>query len=470
MVPMTALAHRNSTAVPLAALAAVLYGAVIAVSPMAAVALAGGCAILALAFLAPVTHLVLLLLVTALVPFETLNANSFPGGAGSAGIVLSDVLLMTGLLRAGTVLLGAPLARAERLLLTGITLFGLIVLAQLVNGVLGGADVSAAGAEARVLLGFATAVVALAIVREPERHGHLLTGLAIGGLIVGLTGMAQWFLGLSFSESGDFGVREGVALTSGGTGQLQGGLFSYPVVCIMAFAGLVSSDLRGAVPRGLVLAVLAANAVGLLLTFERTMWVVTVLGCLVVAVRAERVQRAKLVLIAPVALGLALTVLAVLTPATLTTAQERLLSIGQYGSDFSVEYRIRESGFVVREIEAAPLRGSGLGATIFWGIPRFQVPAREETYSHNGYLWSVWKLGLPAALLLLALFVAPMVRRRERPVTTFDVVVIGAQASLLAYLVANITFPTVSGLTSTPMTGLLMALAVAPVLPPRPEA
>lgn len=461
---MVALAHRDTLTIPLAALAAVVFGALVGLSPVMAGALAGGAAIVAMAFLFPVAHLAVLLMVTALVPFEVLNANSFPGGAGSAGVTLADVVFVTGLARAAFVLFRDRLARGELALLLAVTAFMGLVTLQFVQGVLNGANVSTAGTEFRILLTMGTALIALAIVREPRRHRTLLIALLVCGLVAGVLGLAQWFLGLSFTGTGDFGVREGVALTSGGTGQLQGGLFSYPVICILAFSALVASQLRGPVARAAVLAVLAMNTLCLLLTFERTMWVVTILGCFVVAVRAERVQRARLVLVAPVLLALGLGVLAVVTPSTLTTARERLLSIGQYGSDFSVEYRIRESGFVIREIEQAPLAGSGLGATIYWGIPRFYVPAREESYSHNGYLWAVWKLGLPGALLLLALFVVPMLRRRGPPETTFDLVVIGAQASLLAYLIANITFPTVSGLTSMPTTGLLVGMCLAPAL------
>ena len=287
--------------------------------------------------------------------------------------------------------------------------------------------------------------------------------LAAVGLTVGVMGLAQWFLGLGFSGSGDFGVREGVSLTSSGTGQLQGGLYSYPVICILAFAALVSSRLPGPGTRTLVLGILIINALCLLLTFERTFWVVTVLGCGIVALRAERLQRAKLVLMAPVLVIFGFAALAVVAPSTLTTARERLLSIGQYGNDFSVDYRVRELKFVIEEIRASPLTGSGLGATIFWGVPRFQIPAEAKNYSHNGYLWTVWKLGIPGALLLLAPLLGTILVRRGPPTSTFDLVVIGAQAALLALLITNVTFPSVSGLTSNPTTGVLMALCVAPV-------
>ena len=72
-------------------------------------------------------------------------------------------------------------------------------------------------------------------------------------------------------------------------------------------------------------------------------------------------------------------------------------------SDPSVRYRLVESGFVYERIRAHPLSGSGLGATIFWGQPWAQTRPKTHNYSHNGYLWLAWKIGLPAAALVVCL-------------------------------------------------------------------
>ena len=85
-----------------------------AADPKLAVALVAGGLLLALPFVAPVAHLVLLLLVTAIVPFDLQNTFAFGGGPGSPGVLPSDVLLLGGLARAALVLLDTPLERRSR--------------------------------------------------------------------------------------------------------------------------------------------------------------------------------------------------------------------------------------------------------------------------------------------------------------------------------------------------------------------
>ena len=101
----------------LALAAAALVGALAGADPKLAFALVGGGLLLALPFVAPVAHLVLLLLVTAIVPFDLQNTFAFGGGPGSPGLLPSDVLLFGGLARAALVLLDTPLERIPRLAL-----------------------------------------------------------------------------------------------------------------------------------------------------------------------------------------------------------------------------------------------------------------------------------------------------------------------------------------------------------------
>jgi hypothetical protein len=157
--------------------------------------------------------------------------------------------------------------------------------------------------------------------------------------------------------------------------------------------------------------------------------------------------------------------LAIITPSTLTTAQQRLISISSYSSDTSVRYRVVESGFVYDRIRAHPLTGSGLGASIFWGQPWAQVPPKTRHYSHDGYFWLAWKVGVPAAALLIGLLVSALFTRSpatEDPLSR--AVRRGAQGAIAGLLVATITFPSFSQLSIAPVIGLLLALALAPQL------
>jgi len=170
------------------------------------------------------------------------------------------------------------------------------------------------------------------------------------------------------------------------------------------------------------------------------------------------------------AAAVALVALALFAPVILTTAQQRLSSIGSYASDDSVRYRVEESGFVIARIHAHPLTGSGMGATIFWGQPWAHVPPKTRHYSHDGYFWLAWKVGVPAAVLLVGLLVSALFSRSSPAEPELSRSVRrGAQGAIAGLLVATITFPSFSQLSIAPVIGLLLALALAPSLVPRPQ-
>src|SRR4029453_11390465 len=98
------------------------------------------------------------------------------------------------------------------------------------------------------------------------------------GLLLGLWGLAQWTLGIKEIAESGLGVREGINFAPEGAGQLQGGLYAYPVAVIMAFAALVNAREIGYWTRVVLIAILATNFVDLILTYERTFWVASVLG------------------------------------------------------------------------------------------------------------------------------------------------------------------------------------------------
>ena len=111
---------------------------------------------------------------------------------------------------------------------------------QLLHGLNAGADAGTGGAELRVLLGFGALAIALPILAEPAQRAALLKGLVGVGLAVGLWGLVQWTIDMPFLASEDAGVREGVRFTSSGRGQIQGGLFAFPVAVVMGVAALLS--------------------------------------------------------------------------------------------------------------------------------------------------------------------------------------------------------------------------------------
>lgn len=454
--------HGRSALPGLAVAVAAMVGALAAVRPAMAVALAGGALLMALPFVAPVAHLILLLLITAIVPFDMQNAVAFGGGPGSPGLFVSDVLLAGGLARAVLVLLDTRLERRGRLALAVVVaLLGVAVL-QTYHGMRAGYDAGTAGSELRVLLGFGAAVIALPLLRVPATRVRLFNGLLVVGLATGLWGIAQWIVDIPFTAAQDAGVRAGVRFTTEGRGQIQGGLFAFPVAVVMAVAALLSHEVRSLRSRALLVAVVALNAVDMLLTYERTFWVATVLALVFVALRATPAQRLRAVALGPALVGIVLASMAVIAPRDVAAARERLVSLEQYGSDLSVRYRLAETRTVTRAIEAHPIAGSGLGATILWGRPYEGVRPTTESFAHNGYLWLVWKLGAPAAALLVALLAAAVLSRGPPATTTAGALRVGAQAALLLLLAASVTFPAFNTLGITAIMGVLVALCAAP--------
>jgi hypothetical protein len=460
---MTAIVRRPALVWPLIVVASLLYGAMLAKSPQMAIGLVGGALVVFAAFAMPVAHLMLLIVFTLIVPREL--QNRFGIGGGGAGLVASDVLLFTGMARGAIVL-------AQRRLHAPAILGGLFALAwaallavQFYRGAfVEGNDLSAAGDEMRRLLGFGAVLAALPIVLDPEMRPRLMRGLLVVGFLLGLWGLAQWTLNLGFGQESDFGIREGVAGTSGGRGQLQGGLYGYPVAVIIAFAVLLSGELRTPAARTAVTAVLALNGICALLTFERSFIVISVVGCAYVAFRAGGRQLVRAVALAPVALALVLVPLAMFSPDLLTTTRERLLSIGQYGTDQSVRYRVEETNQVLDEIDYHPVAGNGLGASMWWGRPERGVPPEVDYFVHNGYLWLWWKVGLIGAVLLCAtLFAAALRPGRAEGSELWQAVVRGAQASLLMLLVIAVIFPSFQAKLITATMGVLLALALVPM-------
>jgi O-antigen ligase len=456
-----ALAERRVLAALVCGALALGLGALTGAQPKLALGLVVVIVAGLIAFRAPVANLILLLLLTGLVPYDVQNRFGVGGGVNSPGLLLSDLFLLAGLAWALPVLSGKTLDRRSYVYSVLVAIFLAVVALQFLHGLHAGLNRSRVGEEARVLLGFGAFLIAVPLLTDPRARRRLLVALGFLAFALGAWGMIQWFGHLSYGVG--VGVRAGVSLTTTGTGQLQGGEYAFPAVVVICCAVLIVGGVRSARVRAALVATTLLNAAACLVTFERTFWLDALVGVFLVILRANSVQRFKALLITPLVAIAAVGVLAVVAPRDLTTAQQRLLSLGQYSNDKSVHYRVVESSFVLQQIRAHPFAGSGLAATIFWGQPWNQVPPRSSPFAHDGYLWLAWKLGIPGAALLLLLLGAAMFLRGPPGESDLDRAVrIGAQGALAGLLLATITFPSVSNLSITPAMGVLLALAVVP--------
>jgi general stress protein CsbA len=438
------------------ALAAVAVGMLIGRQPALAVAAVGVGAVLALAFLAPVAHLTALVAVTAIVPYGFQNSVVGTG----AGLIVSDVLLLTGLARALIAIARQPLPPRRlgvvALLSALLTVAGL----QAIRAVDAGTSLSTTGYELRSLLGWGAALIVAPIVVDPAARMRLFKALAGVGIAVGAWGIFQYFGYVPFSE-GQAGLRPGVRFTTEGKGQVQGGLFAFPIVVVVGLAILILTRIRPLAARVALIVMVVLNAVALLLTYERTLWLATIVAMGLVALRAGWSQRIKaLGLVCAVAV-IVVPLISTIAPGALVAARERLLSLGQYRSDSSLRARVVEARAVLAKIEAHPLIGSGLGDEIHWGMPWLEVPPTSQSFAHNDYLWLSWKLGIPATLALVSLLIWAMLARPPPGLDRLSRdLVTGAQAALLASMIISLTFPGLRALAISTTLGVLVGICL----------
>src|ERR1035441_4943957 len=182
--------------------------------PSYAVAVAALAVVTLFAFMAPVTHLTILIALTTLVPYSVADAYHVGGGgSGNGGLQVSDLFLLTGLLRAALVLPRLRLTRRQITVTALVVTACVFTLYEAVQGLHAGQPLSEVGAEFRALAGgFALALIAITALADRGAHPRVLRALLLLGLALGLLGIAQWTLGASFG--GDFGVRSGVSLTT----------------------------------------------------------------------------------------------------------------------------------------------------------------------------------------------------------------------------------------------------------------
>jgi hypothetical protein len=445
-------ARARASVLPIAAVAAA-FGLELASHPLEAVL---ALVLVPIGLAMPTATVGLLLFITVLIPFDVQNRLSLGGGAGTPGLLAVDVLLGLGLCRTAVLIL------RERLHLTVPTLiawFGLLaILAALAHGVANGASLSAAGIEARCsFVGVGTFILAMPLLESSAARRRLCATLLALGLALGLWGIAQVVLHVPYTISGDVGVRPGInAIAASGGGQLQGGLYAFPIAVILAFAAIVANTSNARYARVLITVTFLLNFACVLLTYERSIWGATVAGCFLVAARTGRASWAR---VARWGLAGVLALLAyfVLSPSALSTSLGRIDATVHFQSDNSTQSRQVESAAVIHAIARHPVIGAGFGTTVTWG-QRDQFATVTTSFTHEGYLWLSWKLGLPVAIALIACMLLAATRRvpareppRERTLR------VGCGCALIASLLVCIVFPEFNALGVTALLGFAAA-------------
>ncbi|MEE6169116.1 MULTISPECIES: hypothetical protein [unclassified Mycolicibacterium] len=441
-------AARSCRYVVVACIAALAFGILLPTDPWAAVA---WLVLIPLAFAAPVAALAVLVVVTVLVPWQMQDTLKVIGGTDQAGLLFVDVLLLLGLVRIGWLLIRRRLVFDLPIFLGAIV--AAICAASLSWGLWRGADLSEAGHEWRhVTLGVGAFLLAWPLLAKRSARRKLSWVLLGLGFALGLWGIAQWVFSVDFTASGDVGVRGGLS-----SGQLQGGLYAYPVAVTMAWAALVTGPVRNVTVKALLAVILLLNTACLLLTLERSFMVATTVACMFVVVTSGGGARRGAVRWSGVIAAL-LTAGAAIAQAEAQTAFDRLTSVGRIGSDNSYTHRLAEAHVLNEAIAARPLTGSGFGATVTWGV-RDTFDTSTTPFADMGYHWLAWKIGLPAAAAIVLLLARAVFRRMPgRDGAEWHALRTGSRASLLALMLIGITFGVFDALGVTAVMGLLVAI------------
>lgn len=456
MTETIAESRPSGRVIGMACVAALAFGVVFPVAPKAAIA---AIVLVPIAFAAPVAALSTLLAVTILVPFDVQDSLAVVGGRDQPGLLVVDALLVLGLVRV-TWLVARGRYQVDRRVVAGVAV-AVIVTAGLAWGLVLGNEMSEAGHEARrVILGVGAFLLALPLVDDRAARRRIAMSLMAIGAALALWGLAQWVLSVGYTTSGDVGVRPGVELTGEDHGQLQGGMYAFPIAVILSWAALLSGRVRDMRAKSVLTVILALNAVCLLLTFERTLWVATAAACAVLAMTSGAATRRLAFRWAGVA-AVVTVMMAAAAPETAHTAIDRLLSIAQFSSDTSYTARVVESQAVIDTILQRPATGSGFGATLTWGLN--DVFGTQTTpFVHNGYLWLAWKIGIVAVVLLVALIAATVLRGSgDEHDPQWHLLRRGSQAAVLALLLTSVTFPVFNALGITALMGFLVAVCVS---------
>ena len=303
----------------------------------------------------------------------------------------------------------------------------------------------------------------VAVLNTKERVRRFILGLLLLGVLFSLGQIVQSFFHVRiFGDSGRLVIAQTLDVKSyDATISNTGGLNIIILVLFTSAGWYVLKEIK----TFKFLSLSAVCAVGILLTFGRTTWGVTLLGLVVVTHLLGLRKSGPMLVWSLVGSSLALALLIAFKPAMLDALVVRATSVEkeiEYGS--SAAWRYYEAEQVLPQIAANPVLGLGLGAA-------YRRPARSDAlpeqvrYIHNGYLYMASKLGVPA-LALVVWGVGMILKWSWRGARTEqDPRSRGVHAAIcagvLGVLLASITEPHLMRDSSLAFLGVLAGLTVA---------
>ncbi|MEJ7582529.1 MAG: O-antigen ligase family protein [Acidimicrobiales bacterium] len=404
----------------------------------------------------------------AVVPVDTLFEHDVAFLSG--GLKITDLLLLVSL---GTWTVARavdhrPVRLPSRPLTALVVAFLIVALYGVFTARSSGVDVKLALLELRAIL---VLLLVFPIVDGVRRIEDLERALAVFLTAVALSAMIV---------TRDFILGRGsVALFSNDATRINNLVYVYHLAGIVWGLSLIPF-VRSRTVRTLLLVLTGVCAAALFYASRRGGWIVALLAPLIVLAllplhRWSRSGRRLLLMVGAV-VGVILFANSVSTnpiESPLTSARERLFSLGRSDEDVSARHRVAELERARELIRDRPLAGIGLGASITFISPLYDPVAEESNvlhtniYVHNSYIWVALKLGLPALAVFLALLGVAITEAYRGYTRTSDLrarrLMLGGVATLVALVLVALSEPHLTYVGSSPL--LVGASALTQVVP-----
>lgn len=369
------------------------------------------------------------------------------GSVAASDAVLLMLALYAGWLlatRADSQAAHPPRVPGGRWLTAALVLFAIAFALSVVNALwVRGVNPTWVLGEARRLLYLTALPIAVLILSSAERQRRFVRSLVVLGCLFAVGQVLQGLFNLQvFGEKGRMVALETMGRQDHGTTRsLTLGI----EVIVYALLLVVGGYVVGRVGRLAFLALASLLAIGILLSFGRTTFVV-VLVCLIVMVawlNAARLPQLFGWLVLALALGSAGAI--AWKPQSFAAVYYRMTSIDtEVLSGDSAQWRVWEAEEMLPHLRRHPFGGVGLGAE-YKGASRLSADADLNRYVHNGYLYMGGKMGPPALLFFLAAIAALVAigRRSAKSGAPPWNRVVGASgaAMMINFLLASVTEP-----------------------------
>jgi len=445
-------------------------------SPVWTLAALAGAGLVFVTLKRPEIGLVGILIATSSVVFEE-RLPLIPIGVGSLHI--PDVVLLS---LFGLIALRWLVERDFEIIRTPLdgpllAFYGISVVSTFIAVLRGSVEFNHALRGIRVLVYYLTFFIVTNLVREERQLSLLWRGLSVLAAIVAATMAVQYLLGESVP------ILPGRVETLWTDGTTYGGIVRILppgqslvlVAFVVTSVKLVVDELRWTTVFKFLQWGLLALA--LVLTFNRSFWVVAILALLLLACLAKGPHKQRLVgwglvglLLAPVGLLLVFDRPEGKAARVVRASFARLSSLTRKDTfaspDSTFRWRSIEYEYALPQIISHPLIGLGLGARYRPWDPRLDWEGSEgvgfdgRAYVHNGHVWVVLKTGLLGYLCLLWLsftFLIRGFRYWSRSSRSQDKgLVLGFALSYLGVMVGAIVNPMFMQWFWTPVIGLMM--------------